>query len=251
MSPIISINQISKTYHQKRSAEVQALKDVSLTINEGAFFGLIGPNGAGKSTLIKILTGLCLPDTGDVSVGGNDVIKQYQAARQLIGVSLQEHAFDPYLLVEEELYITGGYYGKSKDYLKKKVPELLEQFNLSDKKRTFTDKLSGGMKRRLAITKALIHDPKIIILDEPTAGLDVALRHELWEILEKLNQQGITILLTTHYLEEVEHLCDEIAIINKGSIIYQDRNKKKGLTENSELEQLFMEMVDQHESDTI
>lgn len=107
------------------------------------------------------------------------------------------------------------------------------------------------MKRRLAITKALIHDPKIIILDEPTAGLDVALRHELWEILEALNKTGITILLTTHYLEEVEHLCDEIAIINKGNIIYQGKNKKKGLTENSELEQLFMEMVDQHESDTI
>jgi len=250
-TPIISIDHISKTYHPKRSPDVVALKEVSLSIHAGAFFGLIGPNGAGKSTLIKILTGLCIPDTGTVSVGGNDVINDYQAARQMIGVSLQEHAFDPYLLVEEELYITGGYYGKTKEYLKKKVPELLEQFNLADKKRTFTDKLSGGMKRRLAITKALIHAPKIIILDEPTAGLDVALRHELWDILETLNKKGITILLTTHYLEEVEHLCDEIAIINKGSIIYQGDNKKKGLTENSELEQLFMEMVDQHESDPI
>ncbi len=130
MTPIIDINHISKTYHQRRAADVVALKDVSLTINEGAFFGLIGPNGAGKSTLIKILTGLCIADSGHVCVDGHDVIKQYQAARQLIGVSLQEHAFDPYLLVEEELYISGGYYGKSNNYLKKRVPELLEQFNL-------------------------------------------------------------------------------------------------------------------------
>ena len=251
MTPIILINEISKTYHPKHSDAVHALNDISLSIHKGAFFGLIGPNGAGKSTLIKTLTGLCLPDAGNISVQGNDVIKQYQAARQLIGVSLQEHAFDPYLMVEEELYITGGYYGKTKSYLKQRVPELLEQFNLTDKRKTYTDKLSGGMKRRLAITKALIHSPQIIILDEPTAGLDVALRHELWGILEILNQQGITILLTTHYLEEVEHLCDEIAIINKGSIIYQDKNTKKGLKENSGLEQLYMERVGAHELDTI
>ncbi|MDD5455680.1 MAG: ABC transporter ATP-binding protein [Candidatus Margulisbacteria bacterium] len=251
MNKAIEIKNIFKTYHHRRTGDVPALEDVSLNIEQGSFFGLIGPNGAGKSTLIKIITGLSIPNSGTVLVGGFDVIKQYKKTRQLIGVSLQEHAFDPYLLVEEELYITGGYFGKPKAYLKKKVPQLLQQLALEEKKRTFTDKLSGGMKRRLAIAKALIHDPEILILDEPTAGLDVQLRHELWEILQELNNQGKTILLTTHYLEEVEHLCNEIAIINKGKIIYTDKNKKKSLSENSELEQLFMEMVKEDEPDKI
>lgn len=243
MTDSICIQHISKTYRQKKAGEVHALNDVSLVIPSGTFFGLIGPNGAGKSTLIKLITGLCTPDAGTIFVGGYDVIRDYQTTRQMIGVSLQEYAFDPFLLVEEELYITGGYYGQTKKTLKERVPRLLRQFNLEGKRRTYTDKLSGGMKRRLAIAKTLIHDPGILILDEPTAGLDVSLRHELWGILEELNRKGTTILLTTHYLEEVEHLCGQIAIMNAGKIIYTNVNEKKGLAEHSKLEQLFMELV--------
>ncbi len=251
MTDAISIQNISKTYRHKKAGEVHALNDVSLTIPSGSFFGLIGPNGAGKSTLIKIMTGLCKPDAGTITVGGYDVIRDYQATRQMIGVSLQEHAFDPFLFVEEELYITGGYYGQTKKVLKERVPRLLRQFNLEEKRGTYTDKLSGGMKRRLAIAKTLIHEPKILILDEPTAGLDVALRHELWEILEELNRRGTTILLTTHYLEEVEHLCNQIAIMNAGKIIYVNVNEKKGLSEHSKLEQLFMELVKNDQSNQV
>ncbi len=251
MTEAIKIINISKTYHQRKANDVVALGDIYLSIEEGSFFGLIGPNGAGKSTLIKLITGLSCQDRGTISINGFDTIKQYQIARQMVGVSLQEHSFDPYLTVEEELYLTGGYFGKNKAYLSMKIPEIIKLFVLEDKRKTATDKLSGGMKRRLAIAKALIHEPKILILDEPTAGLDVQLRHELWEILEKLNKQGTTILLTTHYLEEVEHLCDEVAIIDRGKIIHTAKNHKVDLQENSKLEKLFLELVKNDQSDTL
>ena len=243
MQTAVNISEVRKTYHHRKNGDTLALENISLIIPQGSFFGLIGPNGAGKSTLIKILTGLSYYDSGTVSVFGYDVTKDYRKTRALIGVSPQEHAHDPYLTVKEELQLTGGYFGMDYPYLRKKVPELLEKFGLSEKSKSFTDKLSGGMKRRLSIAKALIHAPKILILDEPTAGLDLPLRHELWEILTELNKQGTTILLTTHYLEEAEHLCNAIAIIDKGLVVHSELNKPTNIRKNTRLEQLFLKMT--------
>ncbi len=247
MYAAIDISHVSKIYHPRRQPAIQALMDFTLAIPQGAFFGLLGPNGAGKSTLIKLITGLSRWDTGSVTVLNCDVEKEYRQTRTWIGVSPQEYVFDPYLTIEEELFFTGGYFGQPRKALNQRVPELMNQFGLTDKRKTYTDKLSGGMKRRLAVARALVHQPKILILDEPTAGLDLTLRHELWEILEGLNQQGMTILLTTHYLEEAEHLCDSIAIMNQGKLLHTEINRKIGLREQTKLEKMYVSLMDLRE----
>ena len=200
---------------------VEALKGVSLTIEAGSFFGLLGPNGAGKSTLIHCTTGLAKPTSGDLRVFGNDAVSHYQAARKAVGLAPQEINLDMFLTVEEVLDYHGGYFGMPRRDRRERSRELLEAFSLTGKRTERTRTLSGGMKRRLTLARALMHRPRLLILDEPTAGVDIELRLELWQYIEKVNAEGTTVLLTTHYLEEAERLCDRIAFINHGEIAAQ------------------------------
>ena len=197
---------------------VEALRGVSLTIEPGEFFGLLGPNGAGKSTLIHCTTGLARPTSGSISVFGHDAISDYGQARQAVGLAPQELNIDWFLTAEETLDYHGGYFGMPKRERRDRVKELLETFSLTDKRHERTRTLSGGMKRRLILARAMMHRPRLLILDEPTAGVDVELRLELWHYVQRINQEGTTILLTTHYLEEAEQLCNKIAFINHGQI---------------------------------
>ncbi len=216
MSTAIQINQVHKHY-----GDLQALKGVSLNIEQGEFFGLLGPNGAGKSTLINIIAGLTRMTSGQVSVLGHDVVKDYRASRQCLGVVPQEIVYDPFFTVRELLRIQAGYFGKGKT-AESWIDALLDGLHLSDKADTNMRALSGGMKRRVLIAQALVHQPQVVILDEPTAGVDVELRTTLWEFVKELHSKGHTIVLTTHYLEEAENLCERIAIINKGDLIALD-----------------------------
>ncbi|MCF7804462.1 MAG: ABC transporter ATP-binding protein [Candidatus Marinimicrobia bacterium] len=213
-APAISISGLSKWYDDFR-----ALKEIDLQIEQGQFYGLLGPNGAGKSTTIHILTGLSNFKQGDVRVFGRDVVSDFRFTRSKIGLAAQEFNFDRFFNIEKLLTLQGGYFGLPQKQAAKRAEELLNQFGLIDKRKQDSRKLSGGMKRRLQIAKALVHEPEILILDEPTAGVDVELRHMLWDYLRELNDRGVTILLTTHYIEEAEQLCEEVSIINHGEII--------------------------------
>lgn len=214
--PAIRINSMHKHF-----GELHALKGIDLTIEQGEFFGLLGPNGAGKSTLINILAGLIKPTAGDASVMGFDVNKQYQQARQLLGVVPQELVFDPFFNVREMLRFQAGYFGLGREN-DAWVDEILEGLGLTDKAHTNMRRLSGGMKRRALIAQALAHKPPVIVLDEPTAGVDVELRQMLWEFIKKLNREGHTIILTTHYLEEAETLCKRVAMMKQGEVVALD-----------------------------
>lgn len=216
MNPAIKINGIHKSF-----GGLHALKGIDLTIEQGEFFALLGPNGAGKSTLISILAGLIKPTAGDISVMGFDVVNQYQQARQLLGVVPQELVFDPFFNVREMLRFQAGYFGRGKEN-DVWVDEILEGLGLTDKANTNMRKLSGGMKRRALIAQALAHKPPVIVLDEPTAGVDVELRQMLWEFIKKLNREGHTIILTTHYLEEAEALCSRVGMMKQGEIVALD-----------------------------
>jgi ABC-2 type transport system ATP-binding protein len=200
---------------------VEALHGASLEIEDGDFFGLLGPNGAGKSTLIHCTTGLAQPTSGSIHVFGHDAITAYGQARQAVGLAPQELNLDWFLTVEETLDYHGGYFGMPRRERRERANELLETFSLTDKRKERTRTLSGGMKRRLILARALMHRPRLLILDEPTAGVDIELRLELWHYVQRINQEGTTILLTTHYLEEAEQLCDKIAFINQGEIVAQ------------------------------
>lgn len=197
----------------------EALKGVSLEIEEGEFYGLLGPNGAGKSTLIHCTTGLAQPTSGSIEVFGHDAVHHYGDARLAVGLAPQEPNLDWFLTIEETLDFHGGYFGMSRKDRRDRATELLDAFSLTDKRHERTRFLSGGMKRRLILARALMHRPKLLILDEPTAGVDVELRLELWHYVQRINQEGTTILLTTHYLEEAEQLCNKIAFINGGEIV--------------------------------
>ncbi len=210
------VKNLKKTYNE---GKVKALKGINLEIKEGQFFGLLGPNGAGKSTLIHTIMGLVTPTSGSASVFGADVVNDYQLARTHAGYSPQDINLDWFLTVEQTLDFHGGYYGMTKRERAKRIDELLKVFSLTDKKKARAMFLSGGMKRRTVIARALMHQPKFLILDEPTAGVDVELRRDLWKYAKKINEQGTTILLTTHYIEEAEELCDQIALINDGKIL--------------------------------
>lgn len=216
MNLAIKINGIHKSF-----GNLHALKGIDLTIEQGEFFALLGPNGAGKSTLISILAGLIKPTAGDISVMGFDVVNQYQQARQLLGVVPQELVFDPFFNVREMLRFQAGYFGRGKEN-DAWVDEILEGLGLADKAHTNMRKLSGGMKRRALIAQALAHKPPVIVLDEPTAGVDVELRQMLWEFIKKLNREGHTIILTTHYLEEAEALCSRVGMMKQGEIVALD-----------------------------
>ena len=218
--PAISFTSVSKTYQSKRGQSgpaVKALDDVSFDIHQGEFFGLLGPNGAGKTSLISILAGLSRASSGNVTVHGHDVLSDYAAARRTLGVVPQELVFDPFFSVREALRIQSGYFGvKSNDDW---IDELLSSLGLADKANANMRQLSGGMKRRVLVAQALVHKPKVIVLDEPTAGVDVELRQTLWQFIAKLNKQGSTVLLTTHYLEEAEALCSRIAMLKQGKVV--------------------------------
>ena len=212
----VSFQSISKTYTTPRG-DFHALQDVSLDIEEGEFFGLLGPNGAGKTTLISILAGLARASSGRVTVLGHDVQGDFAAARQRLGIVPQELVFDPFFNVRETLRIQSGYFGiRNNDAW---IDELLENLGLADKASANMRQLSGGMKRRVLVAQALVHKPPIIVLDEPTAGVDVELRQTLWHFLARLNKQGHTVLLTTHYLEEAEALCSRVAMLKRGQIV--------------------------------
>jgi len=218
--PAISFVHVAKTYASARG-EVRALDDVSFDIQQGEFFGLLGPNGAGKTTLISILAGLARATAGSVAVLGHDVYSDYAAARRLIGVVPQELVFDPFFTVREALRIQGGYFGvRDNDAW---IDELLDNLGLADKGDANMRQLSGGMKRRVLVAQALVHRPPVIVLDEPTAGVDVELRQTLWQFVARLNKEGHTVLLTTHYLEEAEALCSRIAMLKQGRVVALDR----------------------------
>jgi ABC-2 type transport system ATP-binding protein len=222
--PAISFQSVSKIYRSARNGALKALDGVSFDIEEGEFFGLLGPNGAGKTTLISILAGLARPTGGRVAVLGHDVQSDYADARRLLGVVPQELVFDPFFNVREALRIQSGYFGVKNN--EGWISELLDSLGLADKASSNMRQLSGGMKRRMLVAQALVHKPPVIVLDEPTAGVDVELRQTLWQFIAKLNKQGHTVLLTTHYLEEAEALCGRIAMLKSGRVVALERTSE-------------------------
>ncbi len=215
MLPAIAIKQVSKRY-----GNVQALTDVDLDIHPGEFFALLGPNGAGKTTLISIIAGLTLANSGSVKVMGHDVIADYRQARLNVGIVPQELVFDPFFTVREILQMQSGYYGIKSNT--RWIDEIIERLDLTGKAGANMRALSGGMKRRVLVAQALVHKPPVIILDEPTAGVDVELRQTLWDFIKQLNRDGHTIVLTTHYLEEAETMCNRVAMLKAGKIVALD-----------------------------
>lgn len=238
----ISFKHLTKNY-----GSLVALNDVSLEVEEGEFFGLLGPNGAGKTTLISILAGLCRPSAGSVEVMGHDVQTDFRAARRLVGIVPQELVFDPFFTVRETLQFQSGYFGikNNSDW----IDEILHHLGLADKANKNMRALSGGMKRRVLVAQALVHRPPVIVLDEPTAGVDVELRQSLWKFISRLNQEGHTIVLTTHYLEEAQELCGRIAMLKKGQIVALDTTANllarvnNSQTKDGDLEDVFMQIM--------
>ena len=218
-TPAISFQSVSKTFQTAKGA-FQALHEVSFDIQEGEFFGLLGPNGAGKTTLISILAGLAKSSSGHIKVQGVDVASQSAQARRLLGIVPQELVFDPFFNVREALQFQSGYFGIRRNDAW--IDELLDSLGLADKANNNMRQLSGGMKRRMLVAQALVHKPPVIVLDEPTAGVDVELRQTLWQFIAKLNKQGHSVLLTTHYLEEAEALCNRIAMLKQGQVVALD-----------------------------
>ena len=223
MAKALIIQNVSKTFKQENNKSVKAVDDVSFEIKEGQIFGLLGPNGAGKSTLINLMSGVMVPDQGTMTLFGHDIVKESLITKQMIGIVPQDVVIEAAFTVEEVLYYFAGMYGVPSQQREKRITQILEDLSLSEKRKERSRSLSGGMKRRLMIAKALVHRPKLLILDEPTAGVDVALRKKTWELVRRLNQEGTTILFTTHYLEEAEELCDFITLINHGKIIKQGK----------------------------
>lgn len=231
----IEITDLKKTYAgTKKSPQKDALKGIDLTIPSGSMFALLGPNGAGKSTLINIMAGLVTKTSGNVSIWGYDIDKNPRNARVNIGIVPQEITFDPFFTPAQTLDIHAGLYGVPKN--ERRTMEILDIVGLADKAHSHSRSLSGGMRRRLMVAKAMVHAPPILVLDEPTAGVDIELRRQLWENVKELNRKGTTILLTTHYLEEAQELCDQIAIINHGEVVAnEDTETLLGRIENKEI----------------
>lgn len=231
----LSINNLHKVYN----SGFNALKGVTFDVKEGDFFGLLGPNGAGKTTIIGIITSLVTKTDGTVKIFDIDIDDDFPAAKRLIGVVPQEYNFSIFEKVLDIVTQQAGYYGMERSHARINAEKYLKQLGLWDKKNSIAQELSGGMKRRLMIARGLIHEPRLLILDEPTAGVDVELRRGMWDFLIELNKKGTTIILTTHYLEEAEHLCKQIAIINHGYIV--ENNSKKALLKKLVKETIFFE----------
>ena len=239
-SAAVRVEHVSKTYVGKRG-EVNALSDVSLEIAQGEFVGLLGPNGAGKTTLIQILAGLVRASSGRAEILGCDVTAQSVLAKRNLGVVPQELVFDPFFTVRETLRIQSGYFGlrHNDDW----IDELLLHLGLADKADANMRALSGGMKRRVLVAQALVHRPPVIVLDEPTAGVDVELRQSLWAFIRRLNQEGHTVMLTTHYLEEAESLCERIILLKSGSVLADARTQDLLQHSEDSLENVFLRLL--------
>ncbi len=222
----LEITNVSKIFKQEKKADLKALDSVSVQVEEGKIYGLLGPNGAGKSTLISIVSGILVPTSGEVKLFGVDVAKETEKAKMSLGIVPQEIVVEMAFTVEEVLYYFAGMYGVPTAERAKRITEVLEDLSLSDKRKERARNLSGGMKRRLMIAKAIMHKPKFLILDEPTAGVDVALRQKIWELVRRLNGEGTTILFTTHYLEEAEQLCESVTFINHGKVVKEGKLSK-------------------------
>jgi ABC-2 type transport system ATP-binding protein len=225
----------------KRYGDFTAVDGISLAVEEGEFFGLLGPNGAGKTTTINAIVGLSSATSGTIRLFGHDVAREWRVARPLVGLAPQEYNFDRYLNIRDVLIYQAGYYGLRGPAVTKRADDLLERFGLTSKAKQVYTRLSGGMKRRLTIARALMHEPRLLILDEPTAGVDVELRLELWAFLRELNAAGVTVILTTHYLEEAEELCGRIGIIEAGHIVALETTSK--LIGERTLQDVFLELT--------
>lgn len=240
-SPILEIKNLVKTYGSGKD-KATAVDGISLSISRGSFYGLLGPNGAGKSTTIHCITGIAQPTSGSIEIDGIDVVKDYKLARTKVGLSPQEFNVDIFATPEQLMDYMGGYYGIPANVRKEKVDELIKQFDLEKHRKMKFQKLSGGLKRRAMLGRALVHTPDLLILDEPTAGVDVEQRHDLWQYLKKLNEGGKTIILTSHYLEEIQYLCNEIAIINHGKIVAEG-TKEEFMKGGKTVEQRYLEIT--------
>ena len=234
----LTITNFSKVY----KGGTIAVNELSLSVKEGDFFGLLGPNGAGKSTTIHAITGIVNPTSGSIKIFDKDAVEDYREARALVGLSPQEFNADMFATPVQILDWVGGYYGMKKKERVARIEELLTRFNLQAHRNKPFKALSGGLKRRVTLARAMIHSPKLLILDEPTAGVDVELRHELWKHLQDLNEEGVTIILTSHYLEEVEKLCKTIAIISDGKV-KKEGSKHDFYKDAGGLESAYLEMV--------
>ena len=245
--PAVSFQAVSKTFATPKGP-FQALKNVSLDIEEGEFFGLLGPNGAGKTTLISLLAGLARASQGRVLVQGSDVQANYADARRKLGIVPQELVFDPFFNVRESLRIQSGYFGVKNN--EAWIDELLENLGLADKANANMRQLSGGMKRRVLVAQALVHKPPVIVLDEPTAGVDVELRQGLWQFVTRLNRDGHTVVLTTHYLEEAEEHCGRIAMLKAGRVVALDSTQNLLASfagpHPADLEDVFLRIMQRH-----
>lgn len=241
MTDALSVAHIKKSFKKPDNSTFFALNDVSMTIKEGTIHGLLGPNGAGKSTLISLISAIALPTDGTIEVFGVDVAKDPDTTKQMLGVVPQEIVVEMAFTVEEVLYYFCGMYGVPATERKGRIATVLADLDLSDKAKEKARTLSGGMKRRLMIAKAILHQPKFLILDEPTAGVDVALRQKIWELVRRLNAEGTTILFTTHYLEEAEQLCENITMLSGGKIVADGplKDLQKGFAENMIRFELF------------
>lgn len=236
MNAIVSIRNLTKTY----SNGFEALKGIDLDIREGEILALLGPNGAGKTTLISIICGLANPGGGAVSVGGHDVVRDFRKTREMIGLVPQELTTDQFETVWNTVSFSRGLHGRKRN--PELIGEILKSLSLWDKRDNMLRELSGGMKRRVLIAKALAHEPKILFLDEPTAGVDVALRRDMWKVVEKLRETGVTIILTTHYIEEAEEIADRVGVINRGKLLLVE--EKDALMAKLGRKQLSLELVE-------
>ncbi|TSC73206.1 MAG: Uncharacterized protein G01um101470_228 [Parcubacteria group bacterium Gr01-1014_70] len=237
MIPALEIQNLRKTY-----GSTVAVDDISFTIKQGEFFGFLGPNGAGKTTTIHCITGIAKITSGSIHVYGHDVVKEYREARRQVGLAPQEFNVDIFACVWDILDYVGGFYGMPKRERVKRIEYLVKQFDLEEHAKKEFRALSGGLKRRVMLARAMVHDPPFLILDEPTAGVDVELRHMLWNYLRELNKEGKTILLTSHYLEEVEILCNRVAIVHRGKVVALD-DISTFLKDGKRLEHMYLEIT--------
>ncbi len=238
---MLEIKNLRKVYGSGKTEKV-AVDGISLTVPKGAFFGLLGPNGAGKSTTIHCITGIAQPTVGEVIIDGVDVVKEYKKARTKVGLSPQEFNVDIFSTPEELMDYMGGYYGIPQKERWERINELIARFDLEAHRHVKFQKLSGGLKRRAMLGRALVHTPDLLILDEPTAGVDVEQRHDLWAYLKEMNERGKTIILTSHYLEEIEQLCNHIAVINHGNIIWNG-TKEEFMEGGRSVEERYLELL--------
>lgn len=238
---MLEIRDLYKVYGSGKERKV-AVDHISLTVERGAFFGLLGPNGAGKSTTIHCITGIAQPTSGQILIDGTDVVHDYKLARTKVGLSPQEFNVDIFATPEQLMDYMGGYYGIKRDERWQRINELIARFDLEKHRDVKFQKLSGGLKRRAMLGRALIHTPDLLILDEPTAGVDVEQRHDLWAYLKEMNERGKTIILTSHYLEEIEYLCREIAVINHGQIVKQG-SKDEFMRDGKSVEETYLEVT--------